>query len=69
MGKRGYFVAVGDDGMRPVVWGIGTSEAAALRDAVNWTPEALVVHRTTRRVFERVKAGDPSWTDAEIVTL
>lgn len=32
-GNRNAFVAIGDDGVRPVVWGIGDTEYAAAADA------------------------------------
>lgn len=30
------FAAIGDDGMRPVVWGLGRTERAAIREARRW---------------------------------
>lgn len=32
----GKVAAVGSDGVRPVVWGIGASEAEAREDALQW---------------------------------
>lgn len=33
--NSGWFAAIGNDGMRPVVWGVGESEEAARQDAAN----------------------------------
>lgn len=61
------YAAVGTNGTRLVVWGIGRSEAAARRDAVRWLVEAegepveLEVHRITAAQAARVKRGTIGW--------
>lgn len=60
--KKGGFAAVGDDGMRPVVWGVGSSAAAALRDAKRWdAPAGLDVHPINAAQRARIKAGEVGW--------
>jgi hypothetical protein len=57
---------VGDDGFRPVVWGIGETLAEAHVDALRWLPNAaeagaLVSHEITAEQAAVVLAGDVSW--------
>lgn len=60
------FVAVGNDGFRPVIWGLGDTEAEAINDAVS-QPDGpdddtyLMVHPCTPVIEERVQRGDVSW--------
>lgn len=61
-----HYVAVGDDGLRPVVWGVGTSPEAARRDAQRWLGghgdlDALAVYPATAEQARRVLDGDPAW--------
>jgi hypothetical protein len=60
------FVAVGNDGFRPVIWGIGDTEEEAVADALaqDEGPEDatfLHVHPCTRAIEERLQMGDVSW--------
>lgn len=60
----GAFAAVGNDGMRPVVWGTGTTEEAALADARLWLDgedQDLEVHPIDEYEMVEVLAGDVSW--------
>jgi hypothetical protein len=58
------FAAVGDDGTRPVVWGLGATEAEALADAheqefeVN---EDLACYPISEEQAAVVRSGDVSW--------
>jgi hypothetical protein len=63
----GRFVAVGDDGFRPRIWGIGDTEAEAIADALAQDggptdAQWLFVHPCTRSVEERYQQCDYSWT-------
>ncbi len=60
------FVAVGNDGRRPVIWGIGDTQEAAIADALaqdSGPTDAtyLYVHPCTRAIEERLQQGDVSW--------
>lgn len=60
------FAAVGDDGLRPVVWGVGATPEAARLDAREWLGDhgdldALTVHSITEEQAQRVRSGDVSW--------
>ena len=59
------FVAVGTDGMRPVIWGLGETEEQAITDARSQDdgPEGafLTVHPCTPAIVARVQHGDVSW--------
>jgi hypothetical protein len=70
MNSTSMFVAVGDDGMRPVVWGLGSTEQLALADArqqllngdVDASHEdALVIHEVTAAQAQAVEAGVVDW--------
>jgi hypothetical protein len=58
------FAAVGNDGNRPVVWGLGSSETAALADAVSQAagcnPEVDRTVAITTDQAERILAGEVS---------
>lgn len=67
----GKFIAIGDDGLRPVVWGMGDTEDAAIEDARVWLAEAvgtgkrlereveaLTVRAANAKEVARVEAGD-----------
>jgi hypothetical protein len=62
-----WYAAVGDDGWRPVVWGLGPTEQDALSEAESELIGAecrctkLTVHPITAKQVERVLAGDISW--------
>lgn len=58
--------AVGTDGTRPVVWGLGRSRKAALRDAAaqsdgTWTVGDLECHEITARQAAKVRRGSVAW--------
>ena len=60
------FVAVGNDGLRPVVWGLGDTPEEAIADALaqdDGPTDAtfLTVHPSTPAIEERVQRGDVSW--------
>lgn len=63
------FAAVGNDGLRPVVWGIGATEDEARSDAARWLADSdyefeaasLPVHPITLAQASAVAAGDVSW--------
>jgi len=63
------FAAVGADGTRPVVWGLGTTEEEARMCAERWLSEAnreiddepLTYHAITTEQAEAIEAGDVSW--------
>lgn len=60
--RRGGFAVIGSDGLRPVVWGIGASKKAALRDAKRWdAPSDLDTHPITVTQRARIQAGDVGW--------
>jgi len=61
-----YYAAIGTDGIRPVVWGLGETEGAAGTEAriqqaqsVDGDPlnDALVIIEVTAEQSERVTAG------------
>ena len=61
-------VAVGTDGFRPVVWGLGVDEDDALNDACHWlgsgsarTLASLTTHTITEAQADVVRSGDVSW--------
>ena len=55
--------AVGTDGARMVVWGLGVTEADALADASRQEHggETLSCHEITAEQVAVVEAGDVSW--------
>ena len=55
-----HYAAVGDDGMRPVEWGVGSTPAAARADAAIWRMDAadLRVIRISRATAERIRSGE-----------
>lgn len=59
-----YYAAIGDDGTRPVVWGLGASHAEALADAALQNDGddvgALNVVVITAEQAERIRAGEVS---------
>lgn len=60
------FAAIGSDGLRTVVWGVGDSEGDALSDASLWLGDDfastdLVIRAITSAQFEAVLAGNISW--------
>ena len=63
------FAAIGDDGMRPVVWGIGETERLARRDAEEQahdsccgTGDLRIVEVSAERAA-RIEAGDVDASD------
>jgi len=67
---RPLFAAVGSDGLREVVWGVGETEEAARKDAARWIGEAygphgeaagLDVHPITVAQHARIVAGQVDW--------
>lgn len=64
MCKHNMYVAVGDGGFRPVVWGLGSDEDMALEDAIasgDVRIDELVVHEISHDEAEVVQSGDVSW--------
>ena len=64
--RQQYWAAVGDDGTRPVVWGLGGTSAAALRDARTQLRQAdagseLSTSKIAKAQDAHVRAGDVSW--------
>lgn len=64
----GHYAAIGDDGTRPVVWGVGATPFQAQRDASLWLEDAekemsLSVVRISAERFEKIVAGDVSADD------
>lgn len=61
------FAAVSTDGLRPVVWGAGSTPEAAMDDARAWlawgdvTDAVLETHPITAAQLEAIEAGDVSW--------
>jgi hypothetical protein len=60
------FAAIGTDGRRQVVWGLGDTDASALRDAEQNLRESdcvseLHVEPITNEQREIIEAGDVSW--------
>jgi len=65
------FAAIGTDGVRPVVWGLGDNEDDALAEAHSQLREAapewneghneLTVHPVTDAQVARIQTGDVSW--------
>lgn len=66
------YAAVGTDGLRDVVWGLGDTPEAALEDAARWlaeerpvrTAEALDLHEVSEERAAAVRAGDVVWDGA-----
>lgn len=63
-----HWVAVGSDGTRLVIWGMGDTKAAAIRDARRWLAECdprgtadLDLHRITDEQYQAIEAGDVQW--------
>lgn len=56
--------AVGSDGTRLVVWGLGRTAPAALRDAdtQEGTPADLETHEITPRMAAAVRRGHVEWS-------
>lgn len=58
------FAAVGDDGTRPVVWGLGDTEAQARRDAEDQAYEfdcstgILTLHEISDELARRIETGE-----------
>lgn len=67
-GKTFMYAAIGDDGMRPVVWGLGRTESAAMRDARSQLHEAgceseIHAAQIDRARVARIRAGDVEASD------
>jgi hypothetical protein len=67
------FAAVGTDGTRAVVWGVGATEAAALTDASSHDDGSfeigdLETHEITAVQALIVQEGDVSWPIAAVIT-
>ncbi len=64
------YAAIGNDGSRPVVWGLGTDAQMAVADALRqneFEPEDAAFLRVVEvgpEVQERVQHGDVSWSNA-----
>ena len=63
------YAAIGTDGTRPVVWGLGATERAALDEALRWTDAGgdLEVDLTAVEVSEEraggIRRGDVDASD------
>lgn len=59
-----YYVAVGADGRRRVVWGMGETEREARKDAAEWSSaiQRVDLYQITADQYERVKSGEIVWT-------
>lgn len=63
------FAAVGSDGLREVVWGVGWTEGEAESDAKRWLAEGtgtdpeLRFEPITLRQAERIDAGEIDWVE------
>jgi hypothetical protein len=57
---RGLIAAIGSDGTRPVVWGVGSGEDAAREDAARWLehPQPLICCEVTAGIATRIEAGE-----------
>lgn len=55
--KYGY-AAIGDDGLRPVVWGLGLTREQAERDALDNEGDWDHVVPITMEQYARIEAGD-----------
>lgn len=70
-----FFAAVGNDGTRPVVWGLGRTEDEALEEAHNGlvhtnSTSELEVHEITSEQYATINEGDVSWpVSVERLTL
>ena len=57
-----WYAAIGDDGMNPVVWGVGRSLDECVADTERWlgatVAQTLAFVRIGRRDYNRVVAGD-----------
>lgn len=55
--------AVGNDGFREVVWGIGETDDEARSDAARWMwePCPIETHEITDAQAHTITAGDVSW--------
>jgi hypothetical protein len=57
-----WYAVVGTDGLRPVVWGIGETEADAVTDAAQWLEgNDFTTHEITEDQAAHVRTGDVSW--------
>jgi hypothetical protein len=60
-----YYVVVASDGIRLVVWGMGTSANAALKDSKQWLEGAELgeheIHPITMNQRARIQAGQVDW--------
>lgn len=57
------YAAIGDDGLNPVVWGVGETDEAALADAREWlereaVSSELILRQVTPEEAAAVVAGD-----------
>jgi hypothetical protein len=62
-----HYAAIGDDGLRPVVWGLGHTVEEALADAMD---NGVIVERFEQVSAEfaaNVEAGDPSWDESAVI--
>ena len=62
MTSKHVYAAVGTDGMREVVWGVGVDRDAALQDCESQDiAQSCEVHEITEAQRAIVLAGDVSW--------
>lgn len=61
-----HYAAIGTDGARPVVWGLGSDASGATWDAYDqddsdgWEMQGTAVVRVSRQVAKRIRAGEVS---------
>lgn len=69
------YTAIGNDGFREVVWGVGATEDAAREDAARWIGEAYGAHadldgldiiEITAEQAERIREGEVSWESLQL---
>jgi hypothetical protein len=68
-----YYVVVASDGIRLVVWGMGTSANAALKDSKQWLEGAELgeheIHPITMNQRARIQAGQVDWPVLQATTV
>jgi hypothetical protein len=68
-----YYVVVASDGIRLVIWGMGTSANAALKDSKQWLEGAELgeheIHPITMNQRARIQAGQVDWPVLQATTV
>lgn len=64
-----YFAAVGPDGRRPVVWGIGHTASDARQNARDYTDDLdLDTYEISHSRYVAIEGGDVSWDDEMVLS-